>query len=143
MYIAIYDINLFGKPHGYNCNVSTKGGIQTNCIPEKLCTQFVHKPLIYKCAGNIERIGSLYSRPCIAFARDIEFVWYSKNCLAIVYPLLPTSSYYIKLKSHLSVHPSALFWQSVSRPWLHESISDLLDMIAMSSGMTKFIFKSF
>ena len=42
-----------------------------------------------------------------------------------------------------SVRPSALFWRSVSRPWLHGSTSDLLDVIAMSSGMTKFIFKSF
>ena len=47
--------------------------------------------------------------------------------------------YYIKLKSCLS----ALFWRSVSRPWLHGSMSDLLNVIAMSSGMTKFIFKSF
>ena len=49
----------------------------------------------------------------------------------------------IKLKSRLSVHPSALFWRSVSRPWLHGSTSDLLDAMAMSSGVTKFIFKSF
>ena len=42
-----------------------------------------------------------------------------------------------------SVRPSALFWRSVSRPWLHGSTSDLLDVVAMSSGMTKFIFKSF
>ena len=48
--------------------------------------------------------------------------------------------YYIKLKSRLSVHLSALFWRSVSRPWLHGSTSDL---IAKSSGMTKFIFKNF
>ena len=40
-----------------------------------------------------------------------------------------------------SVCPSALFWRSVSRPWLHGSTSDLLDVIAMSSGMTKFILK--
>ena len=51
--------------------------------------------------------------------------------------------YYIKLKSRLSVRPSALFWRSVSRPWLHGSTSDLLDAMAMSSGVTKFIFKSF
>ena len=51
--------------------------------------------------------------------------------------------YYIKLKIRLSVRPSALFWQSVSRSWLHASTSDLLNVIAMSSGMTKFIFKSF
>ena len=48
--------------------------------------------------------------------------------------------YYIKLKSRLSVRPSALFWRSVSRPWLHGSTSDLLDVIATSSGMKKFIF---
>ena len=51
--------------------------------------------------------------------------------------------YYIKLKSRLSVRPSALFWRSFSRPWLHGSMSDLLDVIAMSSGMMKFIFKTF
>ena len=53
------------------------------------------------------------------------------------------SIYYIKLKSRLSVRLSALFWRSVSRPWLHGSTSDLLDVIAMSSDMTKFILKSF
>ena len=42
-----------------------------------------------------------------------------------------------------SVCLSALFWRSVSRPRLHGSTSDLLDAMAMSSGMTKFIFKSF
>ena len=41
-----------------------------------------------------------------------------------------------------SVRLSTLFWWSVSQPWLHGSTSDLLDMIAMSSDMTKFIFKS-
>ena len=51
--------------------------------------------------------------------------------------------YYIKLKSRLSVCPSALFWRSVSRLRLHGSTSDLLDVIATSSGMTKFSFKSF
>ena len=51
--------------------------------------------------------------------------------------------YYIKLKSRLSVRLSALFWRSFSRPWLHGSTADLLDVIAMSSGMMKFIFKSF
>ena len=51
--------------------------------------------------------------------------------------------YYIKLKSRLSVCLSALFGRSDSQPWLHGSTSDLLDVIAMSSGMTKFIFKSF
>ena len=51
--------------------------------------------------------------------------------------------YYIKLKSRLSVCLSALFGWSDSQPWLHGSMSDLLDVIAMSSGMTKFIFKSF
>ena len=39
-----------------------------------------------------------------------------------------------------SVRPSALFLRSGSQPWLHGSMSDLLDVIAMSSGMTKFIF---
>ena len=43
----------------------------------------------------------------------------------------------------LSVCPSALFVRSGSQPWLHGSTSDLLDVIATSSGMTKFIFKSF
>ena len=43
----------------------------------------------------------------------------------------------------LSVCLSALFGRSDSQPWLHGSTSDLLDVIAMSSGMTKFIFKSF
>ena len=42
-----------------------------------------------------------------------------------------------------SVCLSALFWPSGSRPWLHGSTSDLLDVIAMSSGMTKFLFISF
>ena len=42
-----------------------------------------------------------------------------------------------------SVCLSALFWRSGSRLWLHGLMSDLLDVIAMSSGMTKFIFKSF
>ena len=42
-----------------------------------------------------------------------------------------------------SVRLSALFWRSVSRPRLHGSTSDLLEVIAMSSRMTKFIFKSF
>ena len=51
--------------------------------------------------------------------------------------------YYIKLKSRLSVCLSALFGRSDCQPWLHESMSDLLNVIAMSSGMTKFIFKSF
>ena len=32
---------------------------------------------------------------------------------------------------------------SISQPWLHGSTSDLLDVIATSFGMTKFIFKSF
>ena len=41
-----------------------------------------------------------------------------------------------------SVHPSIVFWRSISRPWLHESTSHLLEIIAMSSGMTKF-FKEF
>ena len=48
--------------------------------------------------------------------------------------------YYIKLKSRPSV---PTFWRSVSRPSLHGSTSDMLNVIAMSSGMTKFIFKSF
>ena len=34
-------------------------------------------------------------------------------------------------------------WRSVSWPWLHGLTSDLLEMIAISSGTTKFIFKSF
>ena len=42
-----------------------------------------------------------------------------------------------------SVCLSALFGRSDSQPWLHGSTSDLLDVIAVSSGMTKFIFKSF
>ena len=40
----------------------------------------------------------------------------------------------------LSVCLSALFVRSGSQPWLHGLMSDLLDVIAMSSGMTKFIF---
>ena len=40
----------------------------------------------------------------------------------------------------LSVCLSALFVRSGSQPWLHGSTSDLLDVIAMSPGMTKFIF---
>ena len=51
--------------------------------------------------------------------------------------------YYIKLKSRLSICLSALFGRSDSQPWLHGLTSDLLDVIAMSSGMTKFIFKTF
>ena len=35
------------------------------------------------------------------------------------------------------------FGWSDSQPWLHGLTSDLLDVIAMSSAMTKFIFKSF
>ena len=45
--------------------------------------------------------------------------------------------------SDLKVCPSTLFWWSVSRLWLRGLMSDLLNMTAMSSGMTKFIFKSF
>ena len=45
--------------------------------------------------------------------------------------------YYIKLKSRLS----ALFWRSVSRPWLHGSTSDLLDAMAMSSGVRSLFLK--
>ena len=47
--------------------------------------------------------------------------------------------YYIKLKSRLS----ALFGRSISRSSVHVSTSDLLEAIATSSGITKFIFKSF
>ena len=50
--------------------------------------------------------------------------------------------YYIKLKSRPSVCPHFVVG-SISQPWLHGSTSDLLDVIATSSGMTKFIFKSF
>ena len=41
----------------------------------------------------------------------------------------------------LSVCPH-FFWRCGSQPWLHGSTSDLLEMIATSSGVTKFIFKS-
>ena len=51
--------------------------------------------------------------------------------------------YYIKLKSRLSVCLSALFVWSGSQRWLHGSMSDLPDVIALSSGMMKFIFESF
>ena len=44
--------------------------------------------------------------------------------------------YYIKLKSRLST----FFVRSGSQPWLHGSTLDLLDVIAMSSGMSKLIF---
>ena len=49
--------------------------------------------------------------------------------------------YYIKLKSHLSACPSAFSWRCGSQPWLHGSTSDLLEMIVMSSDVTKFILK--
>ena len=49
--------------------------------------------------------------------------------------------YYIKLKSHLSIRLH--FFGSVDWPWLYGSMSDLLDTTAMSSGIMKFIFKSF
>ena len=39
--------------------------------------------------------------------------------------------YYINLKSRLSVCLSTLFGQFNSQPWLHESMSYLLDMIAV------------
>ena len=42
----------------------------------------------------------------------------------------------------LSVCPHFVV-ELISQPWLHGSTSDLLDVIATSSGMTKFIFKSF
>ena len=42
-----------------------------------------------------------------------------------------------------SVCLSALFVRSGSQRWLHALTSDLLDVIALSSGMTKFIFESF
>ena len=51
----------------------------------------------------------------------------------------------IHLSVCLSVCLSALFARSDfhDQPWLHGSTSDLLDVIDMSSGMTKLIFKSF
>ena len=42
----------------------------------------------------------------------------------------------------LSIHPHFSGW-SDSQLWLYELTSDLLNVIAMSAGMTKFIFKSF
>ena len=47
-----------------------------------------------------------------------------------------------KLSVCLSVSPHFV-GGSISQPWLHGSMSDLLDVMATSSGMTKFIFKSF
>ena len=43
----------------------------------------------------------------------------------------------------LSVCLSALFGRSISRSSVHISTSDFVEAIATSSGMTKFIFKSF
>ena len=73
--------------------------------------------------------------------RDVTIRNFGVSILPLVYH--DTVIYYIKLKSRLSVRPSALFLRSGSQPWLHGSTSDLLDVIALSSGMTKFIFKSF
>ena len=42
-------------------------------------------------------------------------------------------------KSCLSV---LIFWRCVSQPWLHGLMLDLLDAIAMSSGITKFILRA-
>ena len=50
--------------------------------------------------------------------------------------------YYIKLKNRLSVCLSA-FFVGVDLRWLYGLTLNLLDVIAMSSGTTKFIFKSF
>ena len=52
-----------------------------------------------------------------------------------------SGTYYTKLKSRLSVR--TFFWWSVSRPRLRGSASDLLDVVAASSGMTKFVFGGF
>ena len=57
-------------------------------------------------------------------------------------PIILVKIYYIKLKSHPSVCPHFVVG-SISQPLLHRSTSDLLDVIATSSGMTKFIFKIF
>ena len=54
----------------------------------------------------------------------------------------PASLYYIKLKSRLSVRPSALFGTLISKPCQHGLKRDLLEMKAVSLRITKFIFKS-
>ena len=48
--------------------------------------------------------------------------------------------YVYKAENHLSVCLSALSGRSDSQLWLHGLTSDLLDVIAMFSGITKVIF---
>ncbi len=86
----------------------------------------------------------MFSRPKILFLVSLLFV-------ALLNPKFnPYLLFKFLIFYHLlykaekpSVCLSALFGRSDSQPWLHGSTSDLLDVIAMSSGMTKFIFKSF
>ena len=67
------------------------------------------------------------------------------KCLGTIYIYLlyKAEKPSVRLSVCLSVCLSALFGRSDSQPWLHGSTSDLLNVIAMSSGMMKFIFKSF
>ena len=70
-----------------------------------------------------------------SLAHDLHnmFVW--------AIPSLPTL-YYIKLKSHLSVHLHSFLVRLLTLPSLHRSTPDLLEMKIMSSGNCKFISKS-
>ena len=60
-----------------------------------------------------------------------------------IYLLYKAEKPSVRLSVYLSVCLSALSGRSDSQPWLHGLTSDLLDVIAMSSGITKLIFKSF
>ena len=60
-----------------------------------------------------------------------------------IYLLYKAEKPSVRLSVCLSVCLSALSGRSDSQPWLRGLTSDLLDVIAMSSGITKFIFKSF
>ena len=57
-----------------------------------------------------------------------------------VYTYIPI--YYIKLKSRLSVRPSALFCMPVTQSFKHQLNPDLLKMIAASSDIAKYVLQA-